>query len=843
MTWPFENDTSASVKMLAKQSYRQNKMRNHIAVLAIFLTTLLICTIFLIGGSYINSLELQQQQLRGTTGHAKLNAPLEDQYKYLLSDSQIDDVGIRTDVIQPSFANLSFDVPGENLFYGFRLYDTTEWEKHRSPVLNNINGNYPNGVDEMMVPVWVLEKWGITDPYIGMELPFTYRQGTSQEQHDKIFHLSGWFNEYDYISDASIAYLLVSQSFCDEIGFDIWDNRETTIDISFTNTDHITEATANIEINLNLRSGQILSVNPDLLGENAAFQTIALCILLGLGIVLCGYLLIYNVFYISVSNDVRFYGQLRTIGTTAKQIGRVISKQAMRMAFWGIGAGLLCGFLLSYAIIPGALQTLTEVGSGIVVAQNPLIYLATATFSLATVVLSIRKPIRIAKQVSPISALFYQNESIKIKPVIKSRRFSALGMALRNIKRTMKKSVLTIFSIFLGITSCLIIMLLIQSMSTDGFVSSTMEHDIELANQTLALGYDGGGKQLFNQDFIDRLNKMEGISQICTQKEQPVIPIYNKELYYPYILDKYQSQGMEAPDKNYYEQHPNRFYTQIVSINAETVKAYLKENGFNYDAFYNGECALLVTDKPELLPDDMILQLQCGQIKQYEAIPDGNTFTLPIGGFLPSSYYGGLSTDAPYIFVSDTGMEEIAPNAYITSVGIDVGTGNKQQVNSTVQELCNQIGEISITSKADLIEGLHSAKMTLYIIGGGIALVLAFIGIVNFANIMFTNIETRKYELSVMESIGMTKKQCRQMLQMEGFLYAAISLVLCLSIGNLLLLVVYQVFKGAVDYATFHYPIGALFVISAFLVAFCWFIPQIFTSHAMKKAVVERLRE
>lgn len=843
MTWPFENDTSAAVKMLAKQSYRQNKMRNHIAVLAIFLTTLLICTIFLIGGSYINSLELQQQQLRGTTGHAKLDAPLENQYNYLLSDSQIDDVGIRADVIQPSFATLSFDVPGENLFYGFRFYDTTEWEKHRSPVLNNINGNYPNGVDEMMVPVWVLEKWGITDPYVGMELPFTYRQGTSQEQHDKIFHLSGWFNEYDYVSDASIAYLLVSQSFCDEIGFDIWDNRETTIDISFTNTDHTAETTANIEINLDLRSGQILSVNPDLLGENGTFQAIALCILLGLGIVLCGYLLIYNVFYISVSNDVRFYGLLRTIGTTAKQIGRVISKQAMRMAFWGIGAGLLCGFLLSYAIIPEALRTLTEVGSGIVVAQNPLIYLAAATFSLATVVLSIRKPIRIAKRVSPISALHYKDESIKIKPVIKSRRFSASGMALRNIKRTMKKSIVTIFSIFLGITSCLIIMLLIQSMHTDGFVSSTMEHDIELTNQTLALGYDGGGKQLFNQDFIDQLNEIKGISQICTQKEQPVIPIYNKELYYPYILDKYQSQGMEAPDKNYYEQHPNRFYTQLVSINAETVKVYLEENGFNYDAFYNGECGLLVTDKPELLPNDMILQLQCGQIKQYEAIPDGNTFTLPIGGFLPSSYYGGLSTDAPYIFVSDAGMEKIAPNAYITSVGIDVGAGNEQQVNSTVQELSNQIGEISITSKADLIEGLHSAKMTLYILGGGIALVLAFIGIVNFANIMFTNIEARKHELSVMESIGMTKKQCRQMLQMEGFLYAAISLILCLSIGNLLLLVVYQIFKSTVDYATFHYPIGALIVISAFLIAFCWFIPQIFTSHTMKKAVVERLRE
>ena len=59
-------------------------------------------------------------------------------------------------------------------------------------------------------------------------------------------------------------------------------------------------------------------------------------------------------------------------------------------------------------------------------------------------------------------------------------------------------------------------------------------------------------------------------------------------MFYSYILDKYQSQGMEAPGVDYYEQYPNRFYTQLVSIDAEKLKDYVVEKGMDYEGFYNG---------------------------------------------------------------------------------------------------------------------------------------------------------------------------------------------------------------------------------------------------------------
>ena len=604
----------------------------------------------------------------------------------------------------------------------------------------------------------------------------------------------------------------------------------------FSNTQNIAEITSTIESSLKLSDGQTLSVNPDLLDGNTNFQMISVCIILGLGIVLCGYLLIYNVFYISVSNDVRFYGQLRTIGTTSTQIGKIISRQAMKIACFGIIAGLLGSFALSNFVIPMALRTLTEANTGIIVAQRLIIYIGAAFFSLVKVLLSIRKPIKIAKRISPITALHYQNEVTELKANLKSKHFSASGMAWRNIQRTKKKSVLAALSIFLGITACLVVTLFIQSMSTDNFIDSAMENDIELTNQTLVLGYRGEQEQLFDENFINELTSIEGVGNISLQREQTIIPEYSEVMFYSYILDKYQSQGMEAPGADYYEQYPNRFYTQLVNINAEKLKDYIVENGMDYEEFYNGDYGLLVTDKPELF------RFQCAQIRDFEAVAGGDILELPIGGFLPSSYYGGLSTDAPYIFVSDAGMEQISPDAYISQLGIDVNSANEKQVVSAVRELCNQEGSISLTSKAELSEGLHSAKIALYTLGGGVAFVLAFIGIINFANIMFTNIEARKHELSVMESIGMTKKQCRRMLQMEGFWYAIISLALSLTVGNVLLLLAFQAFKGIVEYAAFSYPIWMMIALAAILLAFCWFIPLLFVNRMMKKTTIERLR-
>ena len=68
----------------------------------------------------------------------------------------------------------------------------------------------------------------------------------------------------------------------------------------------------------------------------------------------------------------------------------------------------------------------------------------------------------------------------------------------------------------------------------------------------------------------------------------------------------------------------------------------------------------------------------------------------------------------------------------------------------------------------DASENFTQSKIMMNVVGGGIAIIFIFIGLLNFINVMITNVSTRLRELAIMESIGMTKKQIKKMLTYEG---------------------------------------------------------------------------
>ena len=74
-----------------------------------------------------------------------------------------------------------------------------------------------------------------------------------------------------------------------------------------------------------------------------------------------GYLFIYNTLYISVNRDIRYLGQLKTIGTTSIQIRKMIYKQMLWNSTIGIPLGLVCSAIVGKIIIPQLLHSLNRV--------------------------------------------------------------------------------------------------------------------------------------------------------------------------------------------------------------------------------------------------------------------------------------------------------------------------------------------------------------------------------------------------------------------------------------------------------------------------------------------------
>lgn len=150
---------------------------------------------------------------------------------------------------------------------------------------------------------------------------------------------------------------------------------------------------------------------------------------------------------------------------------------------------------------------------------------------------------------------------------------------------------------------------------------------------------------------------------------------------------------------------------------------------------------------------------------------------------------------------------------------------------------------ITLTSRIEVMAELGRAKMAILILGGSISLVIALIGILNFVNIMSVSVVARKRELATLESIGMSRKQIRNMLISEGLCYAGITVILVSSVGNLIVYGIFKLFQKDVSFAVFTYPLIPAIIIVLVILAVCLITPERMYCALNKEPIVNRLRE
>ena len=133
-----------------------------------------------------------------------------------------------------------------------------------------------------------------------------------------------------------------------------------------------------------LEYGVNLAYSPEM-GATALQETLPMY--LGMVLVfIAGYLIIYNIFQISVTADVQFYGKLKTLGTTNRQLKSLVYGQAGRLCLIGIPAGLILGWLLGMVLVPAFTGILKGDST---VSVHPLIFAGSAVFAWLTVLISL----------------------------------------------------------------------------------------------------------------------------------------------------------------------------------------------------------------------------------------------------------------------------------------------------------------------------------------------------------------------------------------------------------------------------------------------------------------------
>lgn len=150
----------------------------------------------------------------------------------------------------------------------------------------------------------------------------------------------------------------------------------------------------------------------------------------------------------------------------------------------------------------------------------------------------------------------------------------------------------------------------------------------------------------------------------------------------------------------------------------------------------------------------------------------------------------------------------------------------REELPKTAEDEDGEAG-VFVISKSDLLEEAGSYIRGNRVILGSISAVLLFAGLTNYFNVMATGIISRRKEFEVMESIGMTKRQKRRLVAMEGLYYCLIVTVLTAAAGSVVLRLICIYMERQLSYFTFHYPIGWLLGMAGGLAAICLAVPGV----------------
>lgn len=365
--------------------------------------------------------------------------------------------------------------------------------------------------------------------------------------------------------------------------------------------------------------------------------SLTLIVVLLLLIMLSGYLIIYNIFYLNIFSDIRFYGLLKTVGTTGKQLRKLVRRQAWALCLFGVPAGLVIGWIIGRFLTPVVIGMLNQVTP--TYSLNPLVFIGSALFTIITVYISCIKPCRIAAKVSPVEAARYTEKKRRTK---KTKRATPFFMALSNLGRSTRKLVLVILSLSLSVILLNSVYTIVTGFDMDKFIASYLLSDCVVSDVSIynnMLGYRN--THGVTKDFQQELSARDDITEIGNIYVQPVLYTWSDEEWAD--IERF----MNAPEmqdtvndpilKDVYDEIRSARQSQLYVYGVDEMAAgliSLKEGTLDWKKFSSGNYVIVNAwnsseadgnfDRPFLEPGDKVtLDFEQGGAKEYEVMAVG----------------------------------------------------------------------------------------------------------------------------------------------------------------------------------------------------------------------------
>ena len=830
----FGNNNRLVLKLLAKRSLKAQK--NTIAVLAIMLATLLFTSLFTIAISLQTAMQESNMRTTGTSAHAGIKRLSWEEYEKLSSDTGIKDIGYS--IIIGNAVGDDFNKTPTELRYGDETYSELTFNTPDT-------GHLPEQKNEIATSRIVLDAMGLPDK-VGTQMELTFT--TDTDTFTDTFTLCGIWD-----GDA-VAYrqtMLLSKAYAEQVAPVIHGETDGTtppVGTGYIDAVMMMPTAWNIE-------KQALEVTSkygldERVSINDAYQmaTVNLSSMLplvtGIAVIfIAGYLLIYNVFYISIAQDIRFYGMLKTLGTTARQIRKIVYKKAIKLSLMGIPIGLLLGWPIGRLLLPAIVNMLTD-DIRVVTTVNPLIFLVAIVFSAITVFISCQKPAILAAKVSPMEALHYIEQTGGKKKQRRSKHISTMMMAKSNLTRNKKKVMIVTLSFVLSIVLLNSVYTYVTSFDFDKFVADFSLTDFTVSDTTVINNYAPYNTANVSQDFISQTESLNGLEDIgniylWTSKQ----PLSENDLARLQELSAFSSDiANELENYRVRQEHGVNVYG-LDDFSAEYVQVL--DGELNTEQWKAGT-GVYVTPLRMMGDGSLCLYKPGDQISVTQLDGTNKVYDVLAVVRIPSALQTPLQVDMglDYIFPTNELLGNMVPAdqpAMKTIFNVD----HEHQLateNWLKNYTKNTDTSLDYLSKVTLRQNFDRMINMFRLVGGTLCAILALIGILNFINSIITSILSRYREIAMLQSVGMTGWQVKQILIYEGIGYSILGLLGSLILSVIASLTVVRMMGVELTYFTWHFTLLPVFLCIIPLLLITAIVPLVCYNKMAQKTVVERLR-
>lgn len=852
MSLMFRNSNKALEKELAAEDYKAHPVRNRLAILAVALCAVLLSITCSVGIGFVRTINLSMGASPG---------PGADSNSIYGDEEILEKVRVQPQVDWAAYVRRCSDTRLHNQeFQPLDIYllaaDEVHYDKN---MVKLINGKYPEKADEILISDTLSKRLGLSEeigvPYalkvvvlrdgeqVEEEIPMTvcgYYQNPIKNCAD--------FYEEIYADEAFV------ETYNPELpgGYD-------TIYVKLNNLNFLS---------FGYDKGQKLAELDTVVGGNGTqykmsdmtLTVILPMLLIILCIMFCGYFFIYNIFDISIVNDIRFYGELKTIGTTSRQLRRMLLWQMNRIAFCGIILGGLAGGIIGRTASGKIVAAFAE---NIAMYYQPAgmveSFLVGSVFAWLTLLISTLKPFRIACTISPVEAARYR------------------------AKR--KKGAFSVISFALSGTLFLVIYTVAMGYSVETQVARRHTTDFQIRHKGIVWSQNEPFVPV-SKAVVEELRELEFVKDFniyYIARTKPDYIVENGNYRY-FTSAEIAADGEIARDQTAYAKSigkaadyggqtdydvqsmlnergnlPIRVAGMDVGgLENEMQGCVVLEGSIDSAKFAEGGYLVYIRDWADhnwSQTDAMEYAVHAGDevsVTFYDDVADRyvDTKLTVMAVVMNQNPYGKDNAYGCNIWLVQEDFKSIYSD-YENLVGAvsfnsadDTKDGkalSKQEEQEIVEEVLREDGNLQLMLDSTYLDSVHfmEIKRTITAFGAFLVAIIGLIGIANIINTVTTDVMARQVEYAAMQSIGMTGKQMQKDIFCKYAVYVFISAGLATVVGSIISA---SIGTSLILNFSLSALVQAVMLFLLFAVVLCVVMARTLMKVMNRKSVVERLR-